>query len=94
MKLSAALIDFGFSFQSVQDARLHEPGDLVAFGFPPARIDLLNQIDDVTFEEAIPSIVITQIDDVIVRFIGRNDLLKNKMSTTRLQDKLDVEKLQ
>jgi len=93
-RLSAALVEFGFTPQDIESAKLSEPGDLVAFGFPPARVDLLNQIDGVTFNDAESSVVMTEIDGLKVRFIGRDHLLQNKMSTSHLQDKLDVEKLQ
>ena len=66
----------------------------MTFGVPPVRIDLINEIDGVDFEEAGKNIVRGKYGKVDVIFIGKNDLLKNKNSTPRLKDKADVEELQ
>ncbi len=91
--LTSALVEFGFSIEAVQASKLSDPGDLVAFGLPPVRVDLMNSITGVTFEEAAANLIRKTFDDMTARFIGREDLIRNKQATTRLQDKLDVEKL-
>jgi hypothetical protein len=50
-------------------------------GYPPIRIDLLTNIDGVTFEECFVNKKLVQIDDMEVYFIGYNDLLKNKLKS-------------
>jgi hypothetical protein len=69
-------------------------GTTFQIGQPPARIDILQQIDGVTFDEAwknrIEGIIDGQIQAAV---ISRDDLIRNKLATGREQDVLDVKKL-
>jgi hypothetical protein len=69
------------------------PGNIVTFGVAPVRVDFLNEIDGVSFKEAWPNRVRRAYGSVTVNFIGFDDLIKNKSSTGRNRDKLDVEEL-
>lgn len=60
----------------------------------PTRVDLLNQIDSVTYEEARPNVVRGRYGNVEFTFIGLAELLKNKKSTPRTKDKGDAEELE
>jgi len=53
-KLYSALSEFwGNDIPGIKDkSELMEPGIIFQFGVPPNRIDLMNQIENVTFEEA------------------------------------------
>jgi predicted nucleotidyltransferase len=66
---------------------LLEPGIILQFGAPPNRLDLLNTIDAVSFQEAWPNktTVSVQIEDstIPVYFIGLNDLIRNKEALGR-----------
>ena len=66
---------------------LRQPGVIIQSGRPPHRIDLLNQIDAVTFAEAWPSRIRVQLSTepgpVIVPYINLGPLLKNKRATGR-----------
>jgi hypothetical protein len=53
----------------------------------------MSEIDGVEFGEAWVKRVRGKFGNIEVNFIGRDDLIKNKNSTSRLQDKADVEKL-
>jgi len=70
-------------------------GTTFQIGQPPARIDILQHIDGVTFDEAwenrIEGIIDGQIQAAV---ISRDDLIRNKLATGREQDILDVKKLQ
>jgi hypothetical protein len=57
------------------------------------RIDLLNCIAGISFEEARHKTVRGRYGDVEVNFIGREDLLRNKRATGRARDLGDVEEL-
>jgi hypothetical protein len=92
-RLRLALVDFGFQEASILPEMLRTPGKILAIGIAPVRIDLLNQIDGVTFAEARGNAVRGSYGDVQVSFIGRTDLIRNKSSTPRLKDKADVEEL-
>ena len=62
-------------------------------GHPPLRIDLLTEIDGVTFEESFKNRKEVDIDGMIVNFIGYKELLKNKKLTGRARDIDDIENL-
>ena len=57
---------------------------------PPRRIDLLTEIDGVTFENAYPNRLSIQVEGVNVPVIGRQDLLMNKKAAGRPQDLVDA----
>jgi len=66
-------------------------GTTFQIGQPPARIDILQQIDGVTFDEAWENRIEGLIDGQIkAGVISRADLIKNKLATGREQDVLDV----
>ncbi|MFA4945170.1 MAG: nucleotidyl transferase AbiEii/AbiGii toxin family protein [Lentisphaeria bacterium] len=92
-RLRAALVDFGFAEAELPDELFTQDGNVLTFGVAPVRIDLLNQIDGVTFAEARPNRIRGKYGDVKVTFIGLTDLLRNKRATPRLKDKADVEEL-
>ncbi|MCC7436053.1 MAG: hypothetical protein IT363_15350 [Methanoregulaceae archaeon] len=60
----------------------------------PLRIDVLNHIDGVNFEEAWSRRVIGVLGDVRVAFISRKDLIRNKRASGRIKDQADVESLE
>lgn len=66
---------------------------MFSIGIEPVRIDLLNRIAGVSFEEARNSAVRGRYGAVAVTFIGRDALLRNKRSTGRARDLGDVEEL-
>lgn len=79
----------GFSSSDFRD------GTSFQIGQPPARIDLLQSIDGVSFEEAwehrIEGLIDAEIPTVV---ISREDLIKNKLASGRERDLLDVKELQ
>jgi hypothetical protein len=69
-------------------------GTTFQIGQPPARIDILQQIDGVTFDEAWENRIEGTVDGQIqAAVISRDDLIRNKLATGREQDILDVKKL-
>ena len=82
-------------------APLHEIGppdfmDGSAFqiGQPPQRIDLLQQIDGISFDEAWDHRIGGKIDGEIPAYvISKSDLIRNKLASGREQDLLDVKTL-
>ena len=90
----AALSQFGFGDVGLSKDVFSRPGQVVQLGRPPNRIDLLTQITAVGFAEAWDRSIETKMDDVIVRIIGREDLLQNKRATDRSKDQADVGELE
>jgi hypothetical protein len=69
-------------------------GATFQIGQPPARIDILQQIDGITFDEAWENRIEGVIDGQIqAAVMSRDDLIRNKVATGREQELLDVKKL-
>lgn len=94
LRLRQALVAFGFREEALPLDAFMTAGSVLTFGTVPTRVDLMNEIDGVTYDEARPNVVRGKYGDVEVTFIGRDDLVKNKKSTPRAKDKGDVEELQ
>jgi hypothetical protein len=60
-----------------------QPNRVVQLGYPPLRIDLLTSVDGVAFDDCYANRVEVQLDEVVVPFIGLDDLRRNKTATTR-----------
>ena len=93
LRLQEVLMAFGFQAAAVPLETLGKPEAVLAIGVEPVRIDLLNRIAGVTFDEARASAVRGHYGDIEVTFIGREDLLRNKRATGRHRDLGDVEEL-
>ena len=93
VRLQAALVDFGFQPATVPIETLGKPDAVLAIGIEPVRIDLLNRIDGVTFNDARANVVRGRYGNVEVTFIGKEDLLRNKPASGRHRDLGDVEEL-
>ena len=85
--------EFGFSSFKLNQSDFTKPGNVIQLGYPPLRIDLLTEIDGVTFEESFRNRKEVTIEDLTVNFIGYNDLLKNKKESGRPRDIDDIDNL-
>ena len=92
-KIKKALMEFGFPEEQLPDSLFFETGNIIQFGVSPLRIDILNEIDGVSFDEAMKNHVRGIYGDLEVSFIGLNELIKNKDSSEKPQDLLDAKKL-
>jgi hypothetical protein len=76
---------------------LLEDGVIIQFGVPPNRIDLINKIEGIIFDDAWKDKIIEKIisDNQIipVYFIGIRQLVKNKASLDRPKDQEDLKYL-
>ena len=88
-----AVNEFGFSSYGLMQTDFTKPGNVVQLGYPPLRIDLLTEIDGVTFEECFLNRKEVTIEDLKVNFIGYHDLLKNKKESGRPRDIDDIDNL-
>jgi len=91
--LMKALIEFGFPQNDLEENIFLSKGNVITFGVAPVRVDLLNEINGIEFSNAKGRRVRGKYGDVEVYFIGKEDLIKNKLSTDRLHDKADAEEL-
>jgi predicted nucleotidyltransferase len=85
--------EFGFSSFKLTLEDFTKPGNVIQLGHPPLRIDLLTEIDGVTFKECFNNRKEVTIDGLQVNFIGYDDLLKNKKESGRHRDIDDIDNL-
>jgi predicted nucleotidyltransferase len=92
-KVLSCINEFGFSSFELTDKDFTKEYGIVQLGYPPVRIDIINSIDGVNFEECFQKKSIINIDDLSVNFISLEDLITNKKNTARPRDIDDVENL-
>ncbi len=92
--LLKALEEFGFGSLNLDADDFLEPETVVQLGRPPNRIDLVADIDGVTFETSFENRHEVAIDQVEVAFIGLDQLRENKRASGRHQDLADLENLE
>jgi hypothetical protein len=85
---------FGFRDAGIEIEDLTTPGKIIELGRPPHRIDLITQIDGVTFDEVWATHQTADFDGISVPVIGREALLANKRAAGRAKDLADVDALE
>ncbi len=70
-----------------------ESGKIIMLGRAPFRVDILNQIDGVTFAEVDATKQFVEIDGLEIPVISPEMLLKNKQSTGKVKHQSDAEEL-
>lgn len=95
-RVMRALQRFGAAKLGLKIDDLVTPGLVFQIGVAPKRIDMLNAISGVDFDEAWSSRIAVQLPGVAdpVPFIGREALLKNKRASARPQDLADAAALE
>lgn len=89
-----ALAAFGAPLAELEEADLAVPGTVFQIGVAPLRIDVLTEIDGLTFEEAWAGRVPARLGAVATAVLSREHLIRNKRASGRLQDLADVERLE
>lgn len=90
----SALTRFGVPSELVEELRSADPDEIVWLGRVPARVDFLQQVPGVAFEDAWPRRVVVALGGTTISFIGREELIANKRATARPQDLRDVRALE
>lgn len=85
-KVKAVLREFGFDPSRLATGFLRDPDNIIRMGYPPFRIEVHTGIAGVTFEDCARRAVEFEIDDVRIRCIGRDDLIRNKRAAGRHKD--------
>jgi hypothetical protein len=85
-----------FGFDAAPLAELDFEAETIAFhlGVPPIRIDILNKIAGVKFDQCFANKVEIEMEGLLINYISYHDLLTNKKAIGRLQDLSDLENLQ
>lgn len=95
-KLLAALKDFDIEESSIEQVRkidLTTP-QMFFVGDKPRRIDFLNIVSGISFDEAILQVNYFPLQDKQVPVIQFHHLILTKITTGRAKDKADIEELQ
>jgi hypothetical protein len=86
----SALAAFGAPIAGLSAADFATPGFGFQIGVVPVRIDILTEIDGVSFDEAWAEREHLVFEGVTVPFISFDHLLRNKRATDRPKDRADV----
>ena len=92
-KIYNALKVFGAPLAQIDSETFKQPGVVFQIGVAPRRIDVLNRIDGVQFDQAFEKRNVIEIEGMKIPFISLKDLITNKLSSGRPKDKLDADKL-
>ena len=89
-----ALAEYGAYLADASADDFARPGTIFQIGVAPFRVDLICNIDGLTFDEAWNTSEPALVDDEIpVRYISSDNLIANKLAAGRPQDLVDVDKL-
>lgn len=91
--IQKAFNDFPIPYEISVD-ELNTENMVLQIGIEPMRIDVLTDIDGVSFEEAWQNKTNNSLFGEEIHFISLQDLIKNKTSTDRTKDKYDVLELE
>ena len=89
-----ALAEYGAPLHGLTVKDLQDASTGLQIGVPPNRIDILQKIDGVTFEEAWGSRVPAVVEgDTPTFVISREHLIQNKLASGRARDLVDVQEI-
>ena len=92
-KVLEILKEFGFGSLNFKMEDFLKDDMIAQLGYPPIRIDILNDLNGIDFNVAFKNKRIVNMNGVPTNFIGYNELLINKQNAGRDQDLLDIKKL-
>lgn len=93
-ELLNTLSDFGAPLSDVTNSDFEKPGTILQIGVAPRRIDIITEIDGLTFDEAAIDKQIIEIDNLKIPVISKPNLIKNKKASGREKDLLDAKNLE
>ena len=82
-RLRRALKTFGAPLFDLAIEDLKTPGMVFQMGLPPNRIDIINRIEGVDFDDAFSSLTFVTIQDLQLPIISKQHLLENKLAMNR-----------
>jgi len=92
-KIHQSLSEFGAPLSEITKTTFCEEGIVFQIGVSPRRIDIITKIEGVDFEQGYSDRQEIEIEDIKIPFVSKENLIKNKESTGREKDKLDVKYL-
>jgi hypothetical protein len=94
-KIEFAFLDFGMQlFDMTQDNFLHHKyWDVFTFGKSPVAIDIMVKVKGLEFETSFKNAVFFKDEDLNLRTLSKDDLIKAKLAVKRGKDLDDLENL-
>lgn len=92
-RIVAALNDFGFGSVGLTTEDFEKPNHVIQLGVPPIRIDIINSLSGISWDDAYDNRVEGKYGDVQVYYIGREQFISNKRAIGRKKDLADIEAL-
>jgi len=92
--IGAALDAFGFPMSEALLQELILPNRMISIGRPPSRIDILNEISGVDFDQAWLRRNVVTLEGISLPFISLGDLVDAKRASGRPQDLVDLQSLE
>ena len=89
-KIYNSLVTFGAPLSDITENSFTKKGIVFQIGVAPRRIDIITHIDGVIFKDAYKAKKLIEIENLQIPFISKENLIKNKESTSREKDRLDV----
>lgn len=90
-----ALAIYGAPISDLTPADFREhPESIFQIGLPPARIDILQHVDGINFDEAWQHRNDAVVDNIDAHVLSAEHLIVSKINTGRLQDLADVDSIQ
>jgi hypothetical protein len=89
-KIWKALHSFGAPLDGVQESDFAQLDTFFLMGRPPNQIDIITEIDGVSFDDAWQTRIPSTFGGVPVHYISRELLIANKKAAARPQDLVDV----
>jgi len=92
-KMINVLKDFGFGSLGLTEDDFLKENYVTQLGYPPLRIDILNSISGVNFDDAYKGRILGENDNLHISFINISDFIANKKASGRPKDLGDIEAL-
>ena len=92
-KLMNVFNAFGFGDIGIDQNDFMQPNFVVEIGREPRKIQVLTGIDGVTFADCHSRRVEVDLQGMHLKFIGKEDLIRNKQASARSKDLIDVDEL-
>ncbi|MFZ5515566.1 MAG: nucleotidyltransferase [Candidatus Zhuqueibacterota bacterium] len=89
-----SLANFGAPMEKIGIEDFARRGTIFQIGVIPRRIDIINDIDGVLFDDAYEDKDIVNIEGLNIPIISKHKLIINKKATGREKDRLDADRLE
>ena len=89
-RIYKSVSDFGAPLSGITERTFTEKGIVFQIGVAPRRIDIITHIDGVEFHNAYQDKEEVEIENMKISFLSKSNLIKNKKSTGREKDKIDI----